>query len=313
MTRKWAVLAMTLLLCTECVSGCWDRREIEDRTTVLAIALDSTPDGSLQVIAYVAVPQRPESGSKGGLGVTLEGKGPTLVTALEQVQAQAKGSLSLGQLRLLLLGPALVQAGIADALAALTRHPQVRLDPFVALAPQEPLELFGLRTSEEQLAPVHISKLLESAVARQAIPECSLGKVLMENYRGESHIVLPVVAARDGKATLDGIAILRGGRLAEVLDQEQAKLYLLFAGHTPGPITIKINTDGFNICTIKPVRNRVRVQPHAITYEIQGDLLEGRAVPEKLVAEELESLMSRITPARGLEVRVGFSWRRVAP
>src|SRR5690606_28201558 len=115
------------------ITGCWDRREIEQRSAVFAMSMD---DHSIGVELSVQIPipimivgtGGGGGGGQGGQGVfhNFSAVGNTLYAALENLQNQTNHDLFLGHTRLLLLSEKVVRNKGMKILDALRRHPEIR-------------------------------------------------------------------------------------------------------------------------------------------------------------------------------------------
>ncbi|WP_075617742.1 Ger(x)C family spore germination protein [Paenisporosarcina indica] len=131
MKRCTFVLLILCLLLT----GCWDRRELNEISITLAMAIDKVED-EYQLTVQVVVPS--EVSMKTGTGrstVTLfQAKGETVYEALRKMTVDSPRKIYPGHLQMLVLGEELAREGISESLELLSRDWEIRSDFFVAVA-----------------------------------------------------------------------------------------------------------------------------------------------------------------------------------
>lgn len=178
---------MLILLLPALLSGCWERRELNELAFVLGYGLDKEGD-QFKVTMQVVVPAEiaTTTSKGGGTPVTVyEFKVPTVFEALHKFTLMSSRSSYLGHIRVLVLGEELARAGIGPVLDVITRSREPRTDFFIIVARDAkasqvlriltPLDklpanrlFYSLQTSSESTArtsPVTIDKLIARLVA----------------------------------------------------------------------------------------------------------------------------------------------------
>ena len=117
------------------LSGCWDRRELNQLAITLAIGIDKVED-EYQVSAQVVVPSEMSMNSSvGGTMVTLyTAKGETVYEAFRKMTKDSPRKIYPGHTRILVVGEELAKEGIAESLDLLSRDPELRPDFYVVVA-----------------------------------------------------------------------------------------------------------------------------------------------------------------------------------
>jgi len=126
----FGLLVLSLLL-----SGCWDRRELNQLAITLAIGIDKVED-DYQVSAQVVVPSVVSTNSTGGgTMVTLySARGETVYEAFRKMTKDSPRKIYPGHTRILVVGEELAKEGIAESLDLLSRDPELRPDFYVVVA-----------------------------------------------------------------------------------------------------------------------------------------------------------------------------------
>lgn len=117
------------------LTGCWDKKEINELAITLAIGIDKVED-EYQVTAQVVIPSEVSmKGSKGGTTVTLfTANGETVYEALRKMTKDSPRKIYPGHLRMLVIGEELAQEGIGESLGLLSRDWEFRSDFYVVVA-----------------------------------------------------------------------------------------------------------------------------------------------------------------------------------
>ena len=123
-----------LILCL-LLSGCWDRRELNEISITLAMAIDKVED-EYQLTAQVVIPS--EVSMQTGTGrstVTLfQAKGETVYEAFRKMTIDSPRKIYPGHLQMLVIGEDLAREGIAESLELLSRDWELPSDFFVVVA-----------------------------------------------------------------------------------------------------------------------------------------------------------------------------------
>lgn len=175
--KLWTLLIAIVLSLS--VTGCWDRKEVNDLALVMAQAIDLTADHQVRVSDQVAIPSKvggSTSGSGKGEGgksfYVVSGVGRTVSEADERVQEKLPRELYLPHLRVIVVGEDMAKSGMAQILDHYGRNPPNRLrsallvakgsDALTLLTTTYPLESISgeaIRKLERQLLGVNTTLL----------------------------------------------------------------------------------------------------------------------------------------------------------
>ncbi|CAM3167733.1 Ger(x)C family spore germination protein [Filibacter tadaridae] len=142
-----------LLIFSLFLTGCWDRRELNELAITLALGIDKI-EGEYEVSAQVVVPSEvsPKS-STGSSPVTLfRAKGETVYEALRKMTNESPRKIYPGHLRMLVLGEELAKEGISESLDLLARDWELRSDFYVVIAKDKTAtEILNVSTTIENI------------------------------------------------------------------------------------------------------------------------------------------------------------------
>lgn len=124
-----------LLILSLFLTGCWDRRELNELGIALALGIDKVED-EYQVTAQVVVPS--EISAKASTGrspvILFQASGETVYEALRKITKSSPRKIYPGHLRMLVIGEDLAKEGIGESLEFLSRDWELRSDFYVVIA-----------------------------------------------------------------------------------------------------------------------------------------------------------------------------------
>lgn len=129
-------LAICLLL-VPIITGCWDRRELNELGISLGMGIDKAEDGyrvTVQVVQPGAVAQNKEGGNYTAPVSVYEARGVTIFEALRRMTTVSPRKIYSAHLRFVVFGEALAREGIEDTLDVLSRDNELRTDFYLLVA-----------------------------------------------------------------------------------------------------------------------------------------------------------------------------------
>jgi spore germination protein KC len=181
---KLKKVCIMLFCCLFVVTGCLDRRELNDIAIILGWGMDQKDDGTYVASAQIVVPSK-LGNSTGGAGASPgEGylfetaKGKSATDAAQNMQLKLSRELFASHRRVILLGENIAKNGLAKIIDEYSRNPEVRLrtDIFVVKGgtARELLSIPYKLESMSALAPIKIHQSVggtESITFKQFLSE----------------------------------------------------------------------------------------------------------------------------------------------
>ncbi|WP_339801497.1 Ger(x)C family spore germination protein [Paenibacillus sp. FSL R5-0744] len=136
---RGALQLMIALQFTLMLSGCWERKELNEVAFVLGIGIDKAETGytvSMQVVIPSAISSQ-SSGGGGGTGVPVvvyKFTVPTFYDAQRMLNLDSSRTSYLGHIRVLVIGEELARSGVAEILDVFKRSREPRMDFYVMVA-----------------------------------------------------------------------------------------------------------------------------------------------------------------------------------
>jgi spore germination protein KC len=132
-----------LLLCSVAalLTGCWDRKEVNDLALVTAAGLDKKKDNRYELSIQIFIPRETGNGQKnistgggkdsGGQTTVRTVEGATIAEAMSLMQESESRRIFWGHDEVFVIGEKLAREGIRKHIDFLIRHPQVRENAYV--------------------------------------------------------------------------------------------------------------------------------------------------------------------------------------
>lgn len=239
----------TLLLLILCfmvlLTGCWNRREMNELAINMGLGIDKDNKGYL-LTAQVVEPREVASKQGGGghSPVTVyQASGKTIYEAIRRITEESPRRLYLSHLRVLVLGESLAKEGIAPVLDFLSRNHEMRTDFFIVVAKDSKAEdtLKVLTAIEEVPANKLFTSLYESEKTWAPTLTVTLDRLINDLVREGRNPVLTAVRtignqtntsssdihSPDPKTRLkfSGLAVFKKDKLIGWLDESESRGY----------------------------------------------------------------------------------------
>lgn len=163
--KKGLLLLITVLF-TLLLTGCWNRRELNELALVVAMSIDKSNNG-YEITAQVVEPSEVAS-NKGGSGrtpvTTYTEKGDYIFEAIRRMTTISPRKLYFSHLQMLVLGEEIAREGIAKSLELFTRDPEFRKDFYIAVSKDvQAKDILQNLTSVEKIPANKLHSSLETS------------------------------------------------------------------------------------------------------------------------------------------------------
>lgn len=230
--KSYFVLLMITLL-TPLLSGCWDRREINDVALVLASAIDKEKEGVYRASMQISLPSQLGGGSGGG-GGTAGGESFYIDSETGKITTDARKKLETRMSRYLLashsrvhvVGEDLAREDIRPLFDYTARSPEHRLTTYLIIAKGKGYDLLNASPKMERFSSEsvrEIAKPLKMNLKAISIALSAFGSDAIIPYMG-------IVPSQKNKTpskeiTLLGFAVFSEGKMTGILKDETAQGY----------------------------------------------------------------------------------------
>lgn len=132
--KSRVTLVLSTLMCVLMLSGCWDRKELNDLGIEMGFGLDILEDGKYKASGQLLVLSGQGPPSQGETRFFVEtGIGKNILDAISRIQAKMSRKVFLGQRKVIVVGEELARHGLLPVLDEYSRNPDVRLRTTLAV------------------------------------------------------------------------------------------------------------------------------------------------------------------------------------
>lgn len=235
---------LCLLTLSFLLTGCWDKREMEDRGYVITMGIDATEDGTGYDMAF-GVAQLSTLSTQGGNSggedapplIAVQGK--SLASALREGNCKTSRQLYLGQCKTIVFGKGLLEnkALLKGILEELERKEEVSPKTMVLGTNGKAEALVGQMLLEDGSTGMYLWEYYKTTADHLAVTKrVGLEDFLRELAEGQGQGILPLVSIKEGEITLGGGMYLREYVLEKELTPKEERSILFWKGEGEGAV-----------------------------------------------------------------------------
>jgi len=225
MGKAWASLCCLLLFMT-LLTGCWDRRELEERTSVIALGIDLVEgrQNLYKLTVQIPIPIKiaGSSGQGGGgnkdavkiMSVT----GKTVTDAVNNLQQRLNQRIFLGHTRVLAISEDVARRGMDDIIDSFRRDPQIRRLMWPVVVQGRAADLLEMKPGLIQIPVVFLMDLIENGTKMGTIPDQTMGEYLIQTSNETLQPMLNYVQAYKDDVKWKGVAVFRDQKMVGSLN-----------------------------------------------------------------------------------------------
>lgn len=271
-------LAVSLAL-----TGCWDRREIEERNTVLAVGADlcenPAPCGMVMT-RQVIIPGRAHTGPRSGRSAqaptvdVIVNDGKDDIDASGKAQSQLHRDMHFGHIRLFVLSEALARKGLKEYMRWVHGLPEQGYLEWVAIAEGKAGDLIQARPRLEELPGLFLYHMLSDSQRAGRIQRVYLSDFQITLGNGGEDAVVPLLRlAGPDRPAMAGLAVFRGATMVGKLSLPEMTTYQQLRGIARGSELIQVTLPGGHPADLRvrkrQARYQVRAEGEAISVQIR--------------------------------------------
>ncbi|MDR6224372.1 Ger(x)C family spore germination protein [Desmospora profundinema] len=293
MSKKWIAALVWVLLFTS-LTGCWNRRELDDLAIVSGLGIDKVGDQYL-FAAQVVNPGQISPAGDGGDGrapvVMFRVRANTVFEGFRRMTLEAPRKLYVGHIQMLILGEKVAKEGITNVLDFFVRDHEVRTDYYLVVArgaradrvldillPIEKIPAHKMLRSLESSAgawggptvKVQLDQLVNELISKGKNPVLS-GIGIRGDYE-KGFTSENVQTSRPTQVEYMGSTLFKGDRLVGWFDEEESKGYNYALGEIMSTVEY-VTTDKGEKITVELIRTNSELQTNVVDGKPQGEVL----------------------------------------
>lgn len=275
--RRQATLLLTLVLL---LTGCWDRREIDERSNVLAVGVDLCEKGAdckMVVTRQIAIPGRiPLGGASGGASakgesvVAFSTPGKSGPDTSAKAQAELNRAVSFAHTRFIAFSEEFARKDVREYLDYVRRVPEVRRLMWITITEGKASDVLRSKPSLELVPALYLNDMIDDAVKGGRLPDVYLGEFLTRiSNKGEDTIAPIIRMIGLDHPALAGLAVFRDFRMVGKLSPEEMFTFMQLRGNRKGAESLEVALPGGKSTILRVYERRAK---YRLSLE-QGKLL----------------------------------------
>lgn len=217
------------------LTGCWNLEEIENRSFVLGVGFDLTPEGQVQCTVQLPRPQAlnfargqsPVAPQEQFSSITATGATPW--DALAQINKITSRHLYLGHLQVIVVGEEMARQGINPVIDGLQRYAVINRRAAVVLA-RNARQIMEAPVRGELTPAMYFQTFFSSKPTPESTENVPIWRVRHDLLMPAHAAHIPRVTLADGQFRLEGFGLIANGRLSGDLPGAQARGLALARG-----------------------------------------------------------------------------------
>lgn len=309
-------LLLTLLIIPLLLSGCWSRREINDRVFVSVMLVDAGKDADdielslgFPLSGRLSTVQMPSSSDgKPYMGITKTAE--SVAAAYRKIQTDISRQINWGHTRVVIIGERMAKRGLRPILEFISQQPTFQLKAYLFILEGE-AKSFGETIPTMERFP---SEMLREMASQHTIMDTTVkdllsgGPYLEDGMIGMIKLKRQKMPSEDGKVGAEvengGAALIKNGRLTGYYDVSEMRGALWVKGKMENAvITIPSPTDGKLIdFMVVHSKAKIKVKPgegqNKVVYQLEvqafDDILSSNSSINLQEVEQLQLLSGQL-------------------
>ncbi|AEI44128.1 Ger(x)C family spore germination protein [Paenibacillus mucilaginosus] len=275
MFRRECKQAAVLVLCLPLLTGCWDRREVNDVAFVSGTGIDKVKEGYRTTVLYPLAGQLGGVGSSGGGGGTsgsrswhLDSVTGTSLKETNNIQQQAMSrQLYFAHRRVLVIGEGAARSGLAPILDIVARVPQNRMTGYILVTKGDARDFMDVDVEVEKIPTEMIRELALNYMRTPRTVKETVHALLSEGMDPALPycVVDRTKPGRSGQQKpmmkLEGLAVFREDKLAGLLKGEEAQGVLWAMNEAKRPTIVLPAPGGTGMQAVQFAVAQTRIRP----------------------------------------------------
>jgi spore germination protein KC len=291
--KKRILIYILCLLLPLVLSGCWNRRELDQIAVVEAMGIDKLEDGQIsltyQLLRPSGVKGTSPGGEKGGGGKgvwVVTATGETVFDAIRNATAQVARRSYFGHNKVIIIGEESARSGIMPILDLAVRDPELRELVYVFITKGKASDIIKAEHPQEKIPAKGIESLAKATIASSKVPHIFLIDVMKDLVSKTSEPFIPGIELTGRKADetvdklfeLHGTAIFKDDKMVDWLGPEETRGLLWILGDVKsGIIVVSSPGDESKNVALEIIRASSKVTPEmddgelTVTVEVKEE------------------------------------------
>lgn len=317
--HKWVAVLVVLAL----IPGCWDAREIEDRSSAVAIAVDTHPQGyevTVQIPDPTKILGAGGDGGGGGGGQeavsVLSANGSTMTDAIDKIRYKSNQDIFFGNNRLILIGQSLAKRGVKPMLDFIRRNSEIRRRQWPVVVKGKAKDALRVNAKMEQIPMEYILDMLENGMRDGLFLKEGLNDFFKDLANPDIDPALNYIESADDEIKWLGLVLFHGDKEKGIFDRRVTRAVIQVKDGGLGEATDAgcVKSSGEIVFNAKELKRKLIVREVdgkpkiRVEVNVKGGVMESHC---KMDLDDQKSLaILEKSVKREYEVRTRYAIRR---
>lgn len=315
---------LVLLCLTIIMTGCAQKRIIDDLALINAIAYDLSDNEDEPLKSTATFPIITKDGNYDRETLIVTGKSSK--DAREKYRTETNLQLESGQLRVAFFGEELAKTGIMPYIDTFLRDPDIGVRVMLGIVEGEASDIITLKIENEGQNATYLEQFITKIHKESRKINYTIYQFLRDFYDDGIDPVLPVFKEEDKKIKFSGMGLFQADKLIEILNPlDSQMLFLLQKDIKHGSYGTELEEDKkeFIVFNFIETKNRIHVNSVSeekpsvnLEIEILCDIIEytgEQDLSDPVIQKKLEKLLSEQIRKKTNELVVKFQELKVDP
>ena len=279
--HRWLQIILMLILGLV-LSGCWDAKDINERSFVMGVAFD-LPDSGEGHVMTIEVPVlhsfATQSGGSGPTSVLFATEGTSVAQMATHFESRTWRELFFGHTQVVIISEDIARKDIRPLLDFFDRNPRIdrRLTLFISQG--EARQVLETKDPREPLVSVYLNQMLNTLTNTARVVKQNFQDSL-RNLENNGDTVLPRVRTSGTEVVIAGGALIKDYKMIAWLGENETRaVAFLYNNISGGLITVNIN-DILYAYAIRSASSEIKpkLKDNELTFTIEvkseGDIIE---------------------------------------
>lgn len=216
---------LIVLIALLALTGCWDARDVEQRSLVMGVAFDLAEDNDDHImtieIPVITSYASENGGGEGDKTITLSTTGDNVAHMTINFESRVWRELSFGHTQVLIIGEDLARKGIQPFLDFFDRNPRIDRRMKLIIAQEEARSIFNSDNPREPIVSLYLNQVLERTPTTRVITRNFQDSLRKLEHNGDT--ILPRVRSEDIEVTVAGSALIKDYKLQAWLGENETR------------------------------------------------------------------------------------------
>ncbi|MFB5193884.1 Ger(x)C family spore germination protein [Neobacillus sp. KR4-4] len=243
------IVLMILLITSILLTGCWDQRQLVNRTLLNGVSFDLNEEGKIEGAVRALYIQNKGAGQFEVQDELVESVRPTVVGLGLDVDSKISGVIDAGKAHIIIIGEELAKKGIHPFVEFMYRKMDSNLSAKIVISKGKGKDILSMEKEKSPIAFV-ILQLLKGAQADTVIPNKTVFRVWNNILDPGKDMILPYLErVESNKVEVYGVALFNGDKYTgTTLSKEKSSILL--------PLMDQLNTTNNMVLMLGPSSSR---------------------------------------------------------